>query len=252
MLHPINLPTIQETCLSTAKSTLPHQISTAHLGIADSGARNHFLRETSHFISYITVTGKFIMMANSAYIPVLSTGTVSLTINGSPVRIINCYHTPGLRACLYSLQLHRRSPGYAFVGNQQGIYLTFCNIFTRVQDDIDYRIQLRPLPLHPNLKYDIGHTLEPVPLIATSPSAGSSNTLTQHIPSASLSNPVTYNCPPPNSTAHIPSVPLISASSVPTLPPSIPAPFIVPTFTTGDTQIQRLPSHGFSSYSSPH
>jgi hypothetical protein len=109
-------------------------------------------------------------------------GTVSLAVNGVPVRLIHCYHTPGLRASLYSLHRHHRSPRCAFVGDQLGIYLTFGRMYTRVQDDIDFQIQLRPLPQHPNLKYTIRHTLEPVLSITANPSAGSSNTPTQRIP----------------------------------------------------------------------
>jgi hypothetical protein len=42
MLHPTNLSTTPEQCSSTIKSTVPHQISTAHLGMTDSGATHHF------------------------------------------------------------------------------------------------------------------------------------------------------------------------------------------------------------------
>jgi hypothetical protein len=63
------------------------------------------------------------MMANGAPIPVLGMDTVSLTINGLTVRLIHCYHTPGLRASLYSLRRRRRSPGCAFVDDQQKMYL---------------------------------------------------------------------------------------------------------------------------------
>jgi hypothetical protein len=38
------------------------------------------------------------MMANG-----LGMGNISLTIKRDPVRLINCYHTPGLRVSLYSL-----------------------------------------------------------------------------------------------------------------------------------------------------
>jgi hypothetical protein len=51
VLHPDTLPTISEECLPTGKSAVPHQISTAHLGIADSGATYYFFREKSYFIS---------------------------------------------------------------------------------------------------------------------------------------------------------------------------------------------------------
>jgi hypothetical protein len=48
MLSPTQLPAIQETCVSTAKSppSLTH-VSTAQLGIYDSGATDHFFREIS-------------------------------------------------------------------------------------------------------------------------------------------------------------------------------------------------------------
>jgi hypothetical protein len=38
------------------------------------------------------------------------------------------------------------------------MYLTFGRVFTRVQDEIDCRIQLRPLPYHLNTKYALDHT----------------------------------------------------------------------------------------------
>jgi hypothetical protein len=66
MMYPNTLPTIQYTCLSNAKSTLPHQLFTERLNITDSGAKDYFSREKSYFISYTEVTGKFIMMANGA------------------------------------------------------------------------------------------------------------------------------------------------------------------------------------------
>jgi hypothetical protein len=42
MLYDTTLPTLPETCMSTVKSNLSHQISNAHLGITDSGATDHF------------------------------------------------------------------------------------------------------------------------------------------------------------------------------------------------------------------
>jgi hypothetical protein len=130
LIHPNTVPTIPEMCLSTAKSTPKYQISTAHLGIKDSGYTDHFIQEKSYFISYTAVTGKLIMMANGTSIPVMGICTISLNTNGVPVCLVNCYHTPGLRASLYSPRRHRRSIGCAFVGDQQGMYLTLGNIHT--------------------------------------------------------------------------------------------------------------------------
>jgi hypothetical protein len=62
------------------------------------------------------------------------------------------------------------------MGDQQGMYLALGKIYTRVQDYIDCRKQLRHLTLHPNLKYDIDHTLEQVPTNTTRPNASSSKT----------------------------------------------------------------------------
>jgi hypothetical protein len=45
MMSTPRLPSIQETCVSTAKSTQPIQVDTYHIGIADSGATNHFFRD---------------------------------------------------------------------------------------------------------------------------------------------------------------------------------------------------------------
>jgi hypothetical protein len=42
MTSPSNLPSIQETCVSTAKSTQPVKVDTSHIGIADSGATDPF------------------------------------------------------------------------------------------------------------------------------------------------------------------------------------------------------------------
>jgi hypothetical protein len=107
MIYPTPLPAFQETCLSTAKSLPSTQVSTAHIGISDSGATYHFFREKSYFITYTEVTGKFIMMSNGATILVLGIVNVSLTIKCAPVKLVNCYHTPGLKSSLYSLQRHR-------------------------------------------------------------------------------------------------------------------------------------------------
>jgi hypothetical protein len=60
-----------------------------------------FFREKTYFLRFTPVHGNIIMMANGASIPVLGMGTVRFTINGIPVKIIHCYHTPGLRASLY-------------------------------------------------------------------------------------------------------------------------------------------------------
>jgi hypothetical protein len=98
------LPPIQETCVSTAKSTQPVQVDTYHIGFTNSGDTNHFFREKTYFLTYTPVHGIFIIMANGAPIPVLGMDTVSLIINGISVKLIHCYHTPGLRASLYSLR----------------------------------------------------------------------------------------------------------------------------------------------------
>jgi hypothetical protein len=124
------LPPIHETCVSTTKSTQPSQVDTYHIGIADSGATIHFFREKTYFLTYTPVHGKFIMMAKGASSPVLGVGKVSLTINGIPVKLINCYRTPGLRASLHSLHRHRRTHGCSFLGDHNGMYLTFGQFFT--------------------------------------------------------------------------------------------------------------------------
>jgi hypothetical protein len=76
------------------------------------------------------------MMANGVSIPVLGTGTLSLTINEIPIKLIHCYHTPGLRSSLYLLHRHRRTYGCYLLGDNNGIYLTFGRVFTCVQDEI--------------------------------------------------------------------------------------------------------------------
>jgi hypothetical protein len=91
-----SIPPSQETCLSTAKYTQPVQVDTSHIGIADSGTTDHIFREKTYFLTYTPVHGTFIMMANGASIPFLGMGTFSLSINGIPVKLIHCYHTPGL------------------------------------------------------------------------------------------------------------------------------------------------------------
>jgi hypothetical protein len=52
MLHFTTLPTIYEQCMSNEKSTIPNQISTVYLGIADSGATYHFFpgKELLHLL----------------------------------------------------------------------------------------------------------------------------------------------------------------------------------------------------------
>jgi hypothetical protein len=188
------------------------------------------------------------MMANCASIPILVMGTISLTINGVSVHLINCYHTPGLRASLYSLRRHRRSPRCAFLGEQQGMYLTFGKIYTRVQDDVDCWIQLRPLTPQHNLKYAINHTLEPVPSIAASPSAMTPNT----------AYPPSFTYQPCHLSRTITEIYCTHSIGAPHFsilcanPPSYPSTFIVPTFSTAETQLQRLTSHGLFSDSPPH
>jgi hypothetical protein len=132
MMSTPRLPPIHETCVSTAKYIHPAQVDTSRIGIADSGANDPFFREKTYFLIYTPVHGKFIMMANGASFPVLGMGTASLAINGIPVKLIKCYHTPGLRASLYSLRRHRRTHSCYFLGDHNGIYLTFGRVFTHV------------------------------------------------------------------------------------------------------------------------
>jgi hypothetical protein len=46
MTSPSRLPSIQETCVPTAKFTQSVKVDTSHIGIADSGATDHFFRKS--------------------------------------------------------------------------------------------------------------------------------------------------------------------------------------------------------------
>jgi hypothetical protein len=201
MTSTYRLPPIQEKCVSNAKSTQPVQVDTSHIEIADSGATYIFFARR-HFLTYTPVHGNIIMTANGASIPVLGMGTVSLTINGIPVKIIHCYHAPGLRASIYLIHRHRQTHGCSFLGDQSGMYLTFGRIFTRVQDEIDCCIQLRPLPYHSSTRYALDHMTPP--LQALSPIQSFQPPLNQPtppIPAASHQRPVTYRVPTPNTAS---------------------------------------------------
>jgi hypothetical protein len=87
MIDPPRLPHIHETCVSIVKSNQPSQVTTSHIDITDSGSTDHFFPETTYFLTYTPMHGKFIMMVNGASIPVLGMGTVSLTINGIPIKL---------------------------------------------------------------------------------------------------------------------------------------------------------------------
>jgi hypothetical protein len=101
------------------------------------------------------------MMVNGTSIAVLRMGTVSITINGIPVKLIHCYHTPRLQASIYSPHSHRQTHHCSFLGYHNGMYSTFGRVLTSVQDDIDCCIQLCPLPYHSNTKFALYHTAPP-------------------------------------------------------------------------------------------
>jgi hypothetical protein len=84
------------------------------------------------------------------------------------------------------------------------MYLTFGKIYKRVQDDIECRIQLLPLPPHPNLRYAIDYTTEQAVAKTTIPSISPSKTPTLAIPPASIVNPVTYHDPTPKLSTVLP------------------------------------------------
>jgi hypothetical protein len=126
------------------------------------------------------------MITNGASMSVIDMGTISLTINGIPVKLINCYHTLDLRGS----HIH----GCSFIGDQHGMYLTFGQVFNRVQDDIDCRIQLRPLPYHPSIKYSLGHMVPPPSacvLVPLDPPSQLHTKFPTPIPASSLLRPVT-------------------------------------------------------------
>jgi hypothetical protein len=163
MLTLTQLPPIQEICISTVRSPPPpstgiivlpwHFRLRSHRSFLQGKQLLYHIHQSYWQVYH---DGKWSVHS----IPVLGMGMVSITTNGVPVKHLNCFHTRGIRASLYSLQRHHRPPCCAFVGDHQGMYLTFGKVYTRFQDDIDCRIQIRPLPLppHPNLWYDIDHT----------------------------------------------------------------------------------------------
>jgi hypothetical protein len=234
------LPPIQETFVSTAKSTQPVQVDTSHIGIADAGVTDHFFHEKTYFLTYTTVHGKFMMMANGASILVLGMDTVSLTINGIPVKLIHCYHTPGLRASIYYIRRHRRTHGCSFISNHNGMYLTFGRVFTRVQDEIYCRIQLHPMTYHPSIKYNLEHAVHPLQAPSPVPSV---QPPPKHpmppIQATSLQHPVTYCIPKPKSdpSQYVPPAGSPSNRFQPIAPPK-PTPKDYPV--TGSPAIRRL------------
>jgi hypothetical protein len=188
--------------VSTVKTAQPSQVDTYHISIADSGATNHYFREKTYFLAYTPVHGKFIMMVNGAFVTFLGMGTANLIIDGIPVKLVNCYHTPDLQASLYALSRHRCTHGCSFLGDHNGMYLTFGRVFTRVHGEIYCCIQLYPLSYHPGIKYALNHTVPlihahiPVPLV-TSPL----NHPAPPIPALSLRCPNTYCVPTPTLTS---------------------------------------------------
>jgi hypothetical protein len=78
------------------------------------------------------------------------------------------------------------------------MYLTFGRVFTHVQYEIDCRIQLLPLPYHPNTNYAMEHTVHPLHTLYPVPSVQPPlKKPTPPIPAASLQRPVTYCVPTP-------------------------------------------------------
>jgi hypothetical protein len=192
------------------------------------------------------------MIANGASIPVLGTGTASLTINGIPVNLTRCYHTPNLRASLHSLRRHHRTFGFYFLGDHIGMYLTFGKVFTRVHDEIDCQIQLRPLPYHPGINYALDHTIHMIHAPVPFPSANSvTNPPTPPIPASSLQHPVTYCFPTPKSVPSTDTVPAKgplppNERQFQTIAPPKPTPKDYPI--TGSPAIRRLTDFGVHRY----
>jgi hypothetical protein len=191
------------------------------------------------------------MMSNVASIPLLGMSTVSLTINGVLVKLVNCFHTPGLQASLYSLWRHHRSPGCAFVSDYQGMYLTFGKIYTRIQDELDCRIQFRPLPPHPNLRCDIDHTNEQAVTKPNITSVSPSKNPILHIPPSSLANPITHHDPTPKSFAVLPVIPP-TPSDVPLVVPSSFQPFLLPQPSSKDYPVTGSPAIRHLTYFNVH
>jgi hypothetical protein len=200
-------------------------------------------QEKTYFLTYTLVHGKFIMMANGASIPVLGMGTVSLTINGIVVKLIQCYHTPGLRASLYSLHRHRQTHVCSFLGDHNGMYLTFGRVFTRFHDEIDYRIQLRPLPYHSSTKYALDHTVPPIQVPSQNQFVHPPiKQPTPPIPTEFIQHPVTYCVPTPKTDS--------PSSRFQPLAPLKPTPKDYPI--TGSPTIRRLAEFDVYRYISFH
>jgi hypothetical protein len=119
------------------------------------------------------------------------------------------------------------------------MYLTFGRVFTRVQDEIDCRIQLRQLPYHSNTKYALDHTVPP--LQVPSPIQLVQPPLKQLMPpilAASGQHPATYCVPTPKTDS--------SRSRVQPLAPPKPTPKDYPV--TGSPAIRRLTDFDFHQY----
>jgi hypothetical protein len=69
--------------------------------------------------------GKFILMPDGTQLPVQGQVTICALIKGIPKCMTQCYHVPDLQVCLYLLCRHRRTAGCSFVGDHNGMFLTF-------------------------------------------------------------------------------------------------------------------------------
>jgi hypothetical protein len=111
------------------------------------------------------------------------------------------------------------------------MYLTFDQVFTRMQDEIDCRIQRRPLPYHLSTKYALDHI--PPPLQAPYPIQSVQPPLKHPTPpilAASVHRPVTKCVPTPKIDSSISHLQLLA--------PHKPTPNEYPI--TGSPVIRRL------------
>ena len=88
----------------------------------------------SAFVQYQAMPGGYIVLVDKSRIPSLGIGTVCFCLGSYVMELCSVLHVPSLRAVLFSVRCHRRSPGCSFIADNKGAYLVFPSFFILVDD----------------------------------------------------------------------------------------------------------------------
>ena len=111
----------------------------------------------SAFVQYRAMPGGYIVLADKSRIPSLGIGTVRFCLGSYILELCNVLHVPSLRAVLFSVRCHRRSPGCSFIADNKGAYLVFPSFFISVDDSSDCLISSSLID-HPTLIHHLDYS----------------------------------------------------------------------------------------------